>query len=125
MKIGIDVHGVLDTFSYFKEMAKLFVAAGHEVHIITGVQWRKRVKDKFKKLGIEKGIHFTHFVSITDLLIEQGKKVRWEDADNPWFNKKDWNEAKAQYCFENGLDIHFDDRPEYASSFKSPIFIAK
>ena len=64
MKIGIDIHGVLDTNTFSAEMAKLFVAAGHEVHIITGAQFSERVKAKFSEMGIEEGVHYTHFFSI-------------------------------------------------------------
>ena len=41
MKIGVDIHGVLDDNKFFKRMTKLFVANGDEVHIITGKEWKK------------------------------------------------------------------------------------
>ena len=125
MKIGIDIHGVLDSHPFFKEMARLFVAGGHEVHIITGAQFNDRVKAKFKKLGMEKGVNYTHYFSIAEHLIANGINVDWEDSENPWFDEKSWNTAKADYCRTQGIDMHFDDTSVYAQYFTTPIYMKK
>lgn len=124
-KVGIDIHGVLDTHPFFKEMGKLFVAAGHEVHIITGRQFNERVQAKFEKLGIKKGVNYTHYFSITDYLIKKGHGVRWDDLDNPWFDKMAWDAAKSEYCREQKIDIHFDDSEEYGNYFTTPFYLKK
>jgi len=37
MKVGLDIHGVVDVRpEFFSELSKLLVSNGHEVHIITG-----------------------------------------------------------------------------------------
>ena len=124
-KIGIDIHGVLDTNPFFKEMAELFVYAGHEVHIITGAQYKEKLIAQFSKLGIEKKVHYTHFFSIADALIEKGVNVTWQDSNNPWFDDEAWNKAKSDYCTENDITIHFDDSEEYAESFTTPFYLKK
>ncbi len=125
MKIGLDIHGVLDTNTVFKEMAALFVAAGHEVHIITGAQFNDMVKKKFKKMGIEEGVHYTHFFSVAGHLLKKNADVRWEDPENPWFDDKSWNTAKSDYCREKGIDIHFDDTEIYSKYFTTPFYLRK
>jgi len=124
-KIGVDVHGVLDDNPFFKEMTALFVAAGHEVHIITGAQFNEHIENKFEKIGIEKGVHYTHFFSISEYLLKKGTNVTWEDSDNPWFDEKSWNTAKADYCREQGIDIHFDDTEIYSKYFTTPFYLKK
>jgi hypothetical protein len=125
IKLGIDIHGVLDTNPFFKEAAKLFIAAGHEVHIITGAQFNERVKKKFEKLGIEEGTHYTHFFSISGYLLEKDVVVRWEDSNNPWFDENAWNTAKSDYCREQAIDIHFDDTDVYSKYFTTPFYLKK
>jgi len=124
-KVGIDIHGVLDAHPFFKEMAALSVAAGNEVHIITGARFNQRVKDKFKKMGIEKNVHYTHFFSISEHLLKKNINVRWEDSENPWFDYDTWNTAKADYCREHEIDMHFDDTEVYSESFTTPFYLRK
>jgi len=125
MKVGIDYHGVLDTHPFFKEMAALFVGAGHEVHLITGAQFNDRFKNKLKKLGIEEAVHYTHFFSISCHLVENNTDVRWEDSENPWFPDEVWNAAKAEYCREHNIDMHFDDTEVYSETFTTPFYLRK
>lgn len=125
MRIGLDFHGVLDSNPFFKEMAALFVAAGHAVHIITGARFNKRVRDKFEKMGIKKDVHYTHFFSISEHLLEKNTDVRWEDSENPWFDETAWNTAKSDYCREHEIDIHFDDTEVYSETFTTPFYLKK
>jgi len=124
LKIGLDMHGVLDNIKFFTIISELLVEAGHEVHIITGREWKK-IKNELYQNDIYEGTHYSHHFSITDYLIEQGESVRWEDPDNPWFEEDAWNKVKGEYCEKNKIDIHFDDTEVYASFFKTPIFVRK
>lgn len=52
MRIGLDIHGVIDTFpDYFRELSYQAVTGGHEVHIITGQEWEKAY-ETVKEYGI-------------------------------------------------------------------------
>ena len=122
-KLGLDLHGILNDNPMFRRMAKLFVADGNEVHIITGSQWKSKIEKELLDIGIKRDVHYTHSFSITDYLIEQGNAVTWQDPDNPWFDKEEWNKAKATYCRENEIDMHFDDTAEYGNHFSTPFFL--
>lgn len=122
IRIGLDVHGVIDNIPFFQVIGRLLVNAGHEVHIITGRQWHK-IREELADNSIFDHFHYTHHFSITDYLIKNNQKCRWEDPDNPWFDETEWNKAKGEYCEREKIDVHFDDSAEYAEFFKTPIFI--
>jgi len=125
-KIGIDCHGVIDdTPDFFSTMGELFVRAGHQVHIITGASITDRFIKHLTKNKMYKGIHYTHLFSITDYLLKKGTKVIWADSNNPWFDTNSWNVAKADYCREQNIDIHFDDSEEYGNYFTTPFYLKK
>jgi len=123
-KVGLDCHGIIDSFpDFFSILGELFVRNSHEVHIITGSTVNEKLIKYLTKHKMYKGINYTHIFSITDYLIEKGEKVTWEDEDNPWFDQNTWNKAKAEYCIENKIDMHFDDSKEYCKHFSTPYFL--
>jgi hypothetical protein len=114
MKIGLDIHGVIDTNpKFFAEFSKAIISSGGEVHVITGPK-RSAVEADLKTWGIS----YTHFFSIVDSVDEDA--VRWEDKDNPWVDSEIWDRRKARYCKEHGIDLHIDDSDEYGKYFKTP-----
>lgn len=116
MKIGLDIHGVTDTNTkFFSEFSKAIIAAGGEIHIITGPSRFKT--EPFLK---EHDIAYTHFFSIVEEAERSKKDIRWEDADNPWIDSEAWNRAKAKYCKEHNIDMHIDDSDLYGQYFKTP-----
>lgn len=119
LRIGIDIHGVMDSNIFFKIMARIMLAEGHEIHIITGSLTKKAKKD-LQGRGMVAGINYTTIFSIADTLLERGIEVTWKDPDNPVFPDDDWNQAKAIYCEENEIDIHFDDSDIYGLYFTTP-----
>lgn len=120
MKIGIDIHGVVDTISAFKIMAGLCVSAGHEVHIITGSPTDKAIDD-LNKSGYIKGIHWTHLFSIMDYhKIHNTSEITYDDNGNGWMSDDLWNPTKADYCKRMSIDIHFDDSNRYGNYFITP-----
>ena len=117
MKIGLDIHGVCDANpKFFAEMSKLFVEAGHEVHILTG----RRVSDGALEEVKELNISYTHFFSIADYHDESGTKM-WEDENgNPWLDDATWDSTKGDYCRERQIDFCFDDTERYGQYFDTP-----
>lgn len=114
MKYGLDIHGVCDTKTkFFAIFSQRAIANGHECHIITGSQRTKANENFLKDLGIQ----YTHFFSISDYLLKEGCVAFWKDKDNPFFSEEVWNDAKANYCKRNKVDIHFDDSDEYGKFF--------
>ena len=115
MKIGFDFHGVLDLEdSKFRDMAKLAVGQGHEVHILTGSNHAWFLIES--KDLLVKGIHYTHFFSVCDYLMEKGLSNNG-DLNNPRFNSDIWNDAKGEYAFYTALDKHYDDCEIYSMNF--------
>jgi len=116
MKFGIDIHGVSDTkkkfFAIFSQRA---ISNGHEVHVVTGSQKTPETEKQLQEYGIQ----YTHFFSVSDSLIKEGVLVHWSDRHNPWFEDVYWNDAKAKYCKENQIDLHFDDSDEYGKHFET------
>jgi len=127
MKIGLDIHGVIDTnpefFRKFTEGLKIgYNRMNHdcaEIHILTG----SRLGDgKIKEQLEEMGISYTHLFSISDYLKDKGCQELYMSTDsNPWFFDKDWNMAKADYARAHKLDLVLDDNNDYFPHFTTPI----
>jgi len=116
IKIGLDIHGVVDSnIDFFKVLSKLLVDNGHEVHIITGAKIEKELP--FLK---KNKISYTHLFSITDCHVEKGTKIMWDEKNDPHLDTYLWDKAKAEYCKKHNIDIHFDDSDIYNYFFKTP-----
>lgn len=112
LKIGLDIHGVIDAFpERFKLLSNALFSHGAEVHIITGIKWDPIVENKL----IEAGIKFTHYFSIVDYLEKQGF-IRWDNG-LPYADDLKWNFAKRDYCHSQGIDFMIDDSPIYGATF--------
>lgn len=115
MKIGLDIHGVIDAYPGFMcDLSLKWIDRGHEVHIVTG-QPRNECEDTVRKAGVS----YTHFFSIVDHHLEIGTKT-WDDDERGegwWMNPEDWLPSKGIYARNVGLDVHFDDSPEYQPYF--------
>lgn len=115
-KIGLDIHGVIDSDpDFFSDLSKDLVAAGWEVHIITGP-----TKTKARKELEQYKITFTHFFSIEDYHIAKGTEVSYDEKGNPWMNKDHWDQTKGEYCYKMGISLHIDDSDMYQRFFKTP-----
>ena len=114
MKIGIDIHGVIDTYPFgFAKLSRNLIQHGHEVHIVTGESWAT-AEPTIKKCLVK----YTHHFSIVDYHREKKTEGLYQDKDgNWWMGEKDWNASKGLYAQEVGLDIHFDDQDRYQSAF--------
>ena len=116
MKLAFDIHGVTDTFPAFQEMIRRYLDDdGVEVHIVTGAT-RERSEEEIGHLIDLNRID--GFFSITEHL--EGRpdvEVKWING-LPWADEVAWNNAKADYCYEQGIDILFDDSPIYAKTFE-------
>lgn len=117
IKIGIDVHGVLDTFPhFFAELTRLLVENGHEVHILTGAEQTKALK---KYLRETLGLSWTHFFSVTSFHKAAGTEITYIYG-NPYMDNQIWNRAKSKYCVENKIQLHIDDSTIYGKHFSTP-----
>ena len=118
IKFGLDFHGVCNKRpELFSFLSHAIVAAGGELHIITG--------PRFEKVGpqlTELNIAYTHFFSIVEEEERKGITViEWKDGD-PFMAMDVWNKAKADYCSRMSIDLHIDDSAKYGEFFIIPFF---
>lgn len=114
MKFGLDIHGTIDKMpKFFSIFSQRVVSKGNEVHIITG---SIKTPEIVKQLN-DYGIHYTHYFSVSERLLFEGKTAFWKNKDNPFFELEYWNPAKAKYCQENKIDLMIDDSNEYGKFF--------
>jgi len=117
MKIGLDIHGVCDANpKFFSELSKLFIAAGHEIVIITGRMKSHGAIDEIRELDIS----YTKFYSIADYHIEKGTHLWYDKNGNPWIDDETWNKTKAEICEKENIDFHIDDSSSYGEHFTTP-----
>lgn len=127
MKLGLDIHGVIDFKpEIFSFMSKSVIASGGEVHIVTGGTWN----DELRNLVEESGIVYTHFFSVYDHLIEIGAEkigvIQFPDGTKQKkFDGDLWDSIKGEYCFKMGIDLHIDDTEIYSNYFKTPFLLFK
>ena len=114
VKVGFDIHGVLDTFEVFQSMLDKYTSDPDvEVHVISGLECKHVENEIGHLIDLSK---IDKFFSVTDYLVEKGAKVTWVDG-MPWADEEEWNEAKAAYCRLVGIDVLFDDSPVYVPYF--------
>jgi len=117
MKIGLDVHGVINKhIKFFSLLSSYFIANDHEVHIITGMK-----KSEYDKTYSDKYMPYTHFYSITDDLLTKIAYIN-DIHDRPRFSEYNWNIAKGVYCKKNKIDIMLDDSDIYDKYFSTSYF---
>jgi len=122
MKLGIDVHGVIDAMpEFFSFLTDSFVKNGGEVHIITGGSWTDELESEIKSYGVK----FTHVFSVYDFLVKSDSvvmgKIEFPDGTiQNKFRNEDWDVVKANYCKDNGITLHLDDTMAYNEFFSTP-----
>jgi hypothetical protein len=117
MKIGIDLHGVLDMNPEVSRVVlKALIDAGHEIFIISGPPLIE-ILNILTGLGLEAGIHYSDAYSIVGFLKEKNVKM-WLDKKKTWWaDDEDWWSAKANISYNLKLDIMVDDSIQYARYF--------
>lgn len=126
MKLGLDIHGVLDHHpeKYIK-LAKGIMKAGGEVFVITGPTIEKAEKELFELAEkYNRRIPFwDNIFSIVDYIVSNKIPHYWLDNGHLWTdNKSDWDKVKGLIAKELNLDLHLDDSPEYEEFFEPGVF---
>jgi len=118
MKIGLDIHGVIDTYpELFAKLSRDWTVAGHEVYIITG-EPRETSVQTVVDAGMLYMENFKDFFSIVDWHIDhKTPSLRQDDQGHYWVDRNEWIGTKGLIATELGLDMHFDDCIEYFEYF--------
>lgn len=116
MKIGIDIHGVLDTFpEFFSFLTEKLKKNGYEIHIITGARETEKIHKELKSYNII----YDKFFSILDYHTKIGTEIIKDSNDEEWILDEKWDRTKAEYCKNNNIDIHIDDTEKYGKYFET------
>ena len=119
MKLGLDLHGVLDTNPEFVEIAKQIKKEGGEVHIITG----SSITDEVLNIVKNSGIDYDYIISIQDELIKLYSPDCYNEYGRPIFPDILWDSFKGKYCKDNNIDLHYDDTERYIDYFSTSVIL--
>lgn len=116
MKIGIDVHGTIDTNPlFFNNFIRKAQKNGTAVYVISGPPIVD-IKKTLNKIGISANNVFV--LSVVDYL-KKNKAPMWEKANGWWADDETWWASKAKMCKEYGINVLIDDKIEYAVGFNN------
>jgi nicotinamide-nucleotide adenylyltransferase len=123
LKIGFDLHGVVDKKpAHFVALANSVRRGGGEVHVITG-QSRDGVLER-ELLSYNGGIKWWDAIfSITDQLLATSVPYTIDEIGGKAFPDADWDSAKAKYCEKEGMTFHVDDSSVFGKFFKTPYLL--
>ena len=126
MRIGIDIHGVLDHHpEKFIKLAKFTRKNGGFIYIITGPKKEKALKELYHIAdGYNSGYCFWDEVySIVDYIKTNKIPHHYTDDGYLWTNKEeDWDKIKGELARNLELDLHFDDSENYRKYFPAGVF---
>ena len=119
MKIGVDLHGVIDSNpELFKRMLSTLTLSGKvEIYIVSGPP-KVDIIAELEELGFEEELHYEEVYSIVDFLKESGV-VMWQNEKGRWWsNDEDWMASKARICDKLSITWMIDDKEMYKPAFK-------
>jgi hypothetical protein len=127
MKLGLDIHGVIDSNpKSFAFMSQSVITAGGEVHIITGGSWTQDLENQIKEYGIKWTSHFSVYDYLLDSGIDSIGTIQFPDGTiQKKFDYHLWDTIKAGYCKSNNIDLHIDDTEVYSKYFTTPFLLYK
>ncbi|MDO8640115.1 MAG: hypothetical protein Q7R33_01095 [Nitrosarchaeum sp.] len=112
-KIGLDVHGVITKYpEVFGPLSKELLTTGHEIHIVTGAKISRTLVEKL----LDYNVFWTSIFSIVNFHEATGIQIKYDDK-GPWIENNLWNQTKAMYAKNAGLDWHIDDSEIYGQYF--------
>ena len=118
IKIGLDLHGVIDSMpEFFAFFTKAMISAGAEIHIITG-----GTTNEDTKLLEDYGIEWTHIFSLLDHHTKMGTPTSGIHPKHgfPMVSDSEWDKTKGEYCRKNNISLHIDDTIAYNEFFTTP-----
>ena len=123
MKIGLDIHGVIDRNpDLLAATARSLVTRGDDVWLITGAPWGDRILKTLDLCGFRPGHNYTAFFSIVDYHKSIGTEM-WEDKNGYlWTDDEPWDRTKGDFAKKVGLDTHWDDTVRYGDWFPEGVF---
>ena len=127
MKLGLDIHGVIDSNpKSFAFMSQSVISNNGEVHIITGGSWTTELENQLKDYGLQWTSHFSVYDYLIDSGIDSIGTIQFPDGTiQEKFDYHLWDTIKAGYCKSNEIDLHIDDTEVYSKYFTTPFLLYK
>lgn len=127
MKLGLDIHGVIDSNpESFAFLSQSVIATGGEVHIITGGSWTEDLENQIREYGIKWTTHFSVYDYLLDSGIDSIGTIQFPDGTiQKKFDFQLWDTIKAGYCRSKNIDLHIDDTEVYSKYFTTPFLLYK
>lgn len=98
---GFDIDGTISAApDVYRMIMRALVDAGHQVHVITGTGDGEATPDKYERR--------------TAQLAEWRLRKGWEWTHLHIVCRPDCGQKKAVYCAEQGIQMMFEDSPDYA-----------
>jgi len=122
IRIGVDLHGVIDNnvvlFKALSEILLLNKEVPIEIYVISGPP-KEDVLIELDGLQLYKNINYTDIYTIVDFLKSKGVKM-WLDHKNTWWaSDEDWWGAKAKICDQLCIDVMIDNTDRYKQYFNN------
>lgn len=117
MKLGLDMHGVIDSDPiFFSDISRHLINGGHEVFIITG----KEDGPILTKEILDCRMTYTSILSITTYHKQIGTYIKYKNGDpnRPLIAPPKWDRTKADFCRRLDIDIMIDDSKIYGRYFE-------
>ena len=117
IKLGLDLHGVVDAApKFFSSLAGRMVDRGHEIYIVTGREDNVELRKEIDACRVD----YNGILSITTYQKAQGTPVSYLNGrkSQPMMEPKVWNPTKAMLCATAGIDIMIDDSTLYEPYFR-------
>lgn len=117
IKVGLDVHGVIDTDPiFFSELSQTITERGGSVLIVTG---REKDEELLEELSYYM-MHYDDILSITSYQKALGTPVTYMDnrKSQPVMEPTVWNPTKAALCASAGIHLMIDDSALYETFFR-------
>ena len=124
IRIGLDLHGVIDRNpQFFVSLAGLIRQHGGEIHIITGSPFSEAENELLSYNGGARW--WDYYFSIDDYLFQKNVPHFLDERGGRIYNADAWNRVKGMYCAERGIDLHIDDSEVYREFFSTPYLCVK
>lgn len=120
IKLGFDVHGVLDThFDRYHKLISSFDRNKVEIHIISGMKEHLALIET-PNLQV---LNYDKWFSIHQRCEELGVDIKFDHKNRPLVDPKIWDIQKADYCHREEILFLFDDSPHYGQHMDPNIVV--
>lgn len=124
MRIGVDLHGFMDSYVPILKPILIFMKErlGVKIYVLSGPE-KHQIFHELNDLGYIWKVHYDEIFSIVDFLkdskdpdLHRDKNGHWWTTDLKWFS------SKAKFCKKEKIEVVFDDKIEYQSFMEDMVF---